>query len=456
MAEDDANARNTDAGEAGGRLSELTRVSARIGVLSFGGPAGQIALMHREFVEQRGWLSERQFLSALNFCMLLPGPEAMQLATYVGWRRCGVVGGLISGLLFVVPGAIVILALASVYAAFGNVPLVEAVFVGIKAAVLAIVLDALLKVARRALKVGSDWAVAAAAFVAIFALDVPFPLIILAAGVFGFWRAGVGVDEGSGADPDPDAVAAHVAPSGAAVSSALVTTVVWLGVWLVPLAALHLLLGGDHVLAQVGWFFAKMAVVTFGGAYAVLAYVAQQAVESYGWLKPGEMLDGLGLAETTPGPLILVTQFVGFIAGFRDAGWGMAVAASLVTLWATFAPCFLWIFVGAPFVERLNAMPRLKGALSAVTAAVVGVILNLSVWFALNVLFGGGRPVTFGPIRLLVPDFAAADGVAIALAVLAAVLLVGFKRGVLTTLAICAVAAPAAIYAGSALWNSVG
>lgn len=426
-------------------LGELTRVSAQIGILSFGGPAGQIALMHRIFVDERKWLTEAQFLSALNFCMLLPGPEAMQLATYVGWRRCGVVGGLISGLLFVLPGAAIMLALSAVYAAFGNVPLIAAVFIGIKAAVLAIVLDALLKVARRALKVRSDWLVAAAAFIAIFALGVPFPLIILTAAVFGFFRAAATAN-------DSDPPAAEIATSGTgangakpvSLSGTLATVLAWSAIWLTPLLALQLVLGGDHVLAQVGWFFAKMAIVTFGGAYAVLAYVAQQAVQYYGWLQPGEMLDGLGLAETTPGPLILVTQFVGFLAGFRDAGWPMAIAASLVTLWATFAPCFLWIFAGAPFVERLSAMPRLKGALSAVTAAVVGVILNLSVWFALNVLFKSVDAVEIGPLSLLLPDIARPDLLAIVLSVVSAAVLLGLKCGVLRTLAVAAALAASA------------
>lgn len=423
-------------------LGAVIAASARVGVLSFGGPAGQIALMHRTFVDERKWLSEKEFLSALNFCMLLPGPEAMQLATYVGWKRAGVIGGLISGLLFVVPGAVVILALSAIYAAFGNVPLVEAVFVGIKAAVLAIVVQALLKVAGRALNGASDWLIAGAAFLAIFALQVPFPVIILAAAVFGFLRAGLsGGEQATNSDGSINAAAAQAPAAAPSLSQTAWTIATWLVIWLAPLLLLHAALGGDHVLSQVGWFFAKMAVVTFGGAYAVLAYVAQQAVEAYGWLQPGEMLDGLGLAETTPGPLILVTQFVGFLAGFREAGWGLAVAAALVTLWATFAPCFLWIFAGAPYVDRLNAMPRLKGALAAVTAAVVGVILNLSVWFALNVLFQDVSAVEVGPLRLSLPTLTSADLVACGLAVLAAGVLFAGGRGVLTTLSVCAASA---------------
>lgn len=421
-------------------LGELIATWARIGILSFGGPAGQIALMHRTIVDERRWLSESQYLSALNFSMLLPGPEAMQLATYVGWRTHGVVGGLIAGLLFVLPGAFVVLALSAIYAAFGNVPLVNALFLGVKAAVLAIVFEALLKVARRALKLGSDWAIAAAAFVAIFALKLPFPLIILTAALIGFFRARATPTAASESESPPASI-------GVSAWGTARTVVTWLAVWLLPLAAITWTLGADHVLSQAGWFFSKLAVVTFGGAYAVLAYMAQQAVENYGWLRPGEMLDGLGLAETTPGPLILVTEFVGFIAGFREGGWPQAVAAAAVTLWATFAPCFLWIFAGAPYVEWLNEQPRLKGALSAVTAAVVGVILNLSVWFAVNVLFAQTEPLQAGPFAIDVPNLAALNVAALVLAALAFVLLFAAKRSVMTTLAICATAALA--------WNIV-
>jgi chromate transporter len=413
-------------------FAEAVSAWAKIGVLSFGGPAGQIALMHRVVVEEKKWLSDQQFLSALNFCMLLPGPEAMQLATYVGWRLHGIKGGLAAGLLFVVPGALVVLVLSAFYAAFGNVPLVEAIFVGIKAAVLAIVIQALLKVAQRALKGWGDWLIAAGAFVAIFLFKVPFPLIILTAALIGFLRGGAGrlediVDEGGMPERTPLAQTAR-------------TIAIWLAVWLVPLGAIALALGPGHVLTQAGWFFSKLAVVTFGGAYAVLAYMAQEAVQNYGWLEPGEMLDGLGLAETTPGPLILVTEFVGFLAGFRYGGggnWLMGMAAALVTLWATFAPCFLWIFAGAPYVERLNREPRLKAALSAVTAAVVGVILNLSVWFGLNVLFGTLSRTRFGPVDVSLPALESFNAVAVALAVIAVVVLLVLKRGVITVLLVC-------------------
>jgi chromate transporter len=411
---------------------EALRVWARIGVLSFGGPAGQIALMHRELVEQRKWIDEARYLNALNFCMLLPGPEAMQLATYVGWRLHGLKGGLAAGLLFVVPGALVVLALSMLYAAFGKLPLAEALFVGIKAAVLAIVVEALLRIARRSLRDGTEWLIAGLAFVAIFFLAVPFPLIVLAAAIVGFARGG----GKAAAAPAP----AHIGNGSASLTSTLATVAIWLAIWIVPLAALAWLFGGSHVLTQLALFFSKLAVVTFGGAYAVLAYMAQDVVEAYGWLTPGEMLDGLGLAETTPGPLILVTEFVGFLAAHRHGGgnpWLMGALGAVVTLWATFAPCFLWIFAGAPYIERLNAEPRLKAALAAVTAAVVGVILNLTVWFALHVLFARVTERFAGPLRLHVPDPASISWPALALSVLAVVLLFALHRGIIATLAVC-------------------
>ena len=308
--------------------------------------------MHREVVEERGWLSEDEYLNALNFCMLLPGPEAMQLATYAGWRLHGVAGGLAAGLLFVIPGALVVLGLTIVYALFGSVPLIEAAFVGIKAAVLVIVIEALLKISKRALRGRLHWLIAGAAFVAIFFLRVPFPLIVLAAGIIGFALA----------ERSPQEVAAATARISPARTA--MTCTVWLAVWLVPLGALWLALGDDHVLTQIGFFFSKLAVVTFGGAYAVLAYMGQAAVETHGWLAPGEMLDGLGLAETTPGPLILVTEFVGYLAAARHGGGHvllMGLAGAAVTLWATFAPCFLWIFAGAPYVERIGHSPLIRG-----------------------------------------------------------------------------------------------
>ena len=345
-------AHSGDVGAGAPTFAEALRVWTRIGLLSFGGPAGQIALMHRTLVEEKKWIDEQRYLSALNFCMLLPGPEAMQLATYVGWRLHGLKGGLAAGLLFVLPGALVVLTLSMLYAAFGKLPLAEALFLGVKAAVLAIVVEALLRVARRSLKGSIEWAIAAAAFIAIFSLKVPFPLIVAAAALVGFWRGG------SQAMSTP-AAAAPVAVSPIAT---LRTVAIWLVIWVVPLLLVAATFGRGHVLTEIGWFFSKLAVVTFGGAYAVLAYMAQDVVEHYRWLTPGEMLDGLGLAETTPGPLILVTEFVGFLAAFREGGgnpWAMGVLGAVVTLWATFAPCFLWIFAGAPYIERLNAEPQI-------------------------------------------------------------------------------------------------
>ncbi len=411
-------------------FTEALKVWARLGILSFGGPAGQIALMHRLLVDERKWLPEDRFLHALNFCMLLPGPEAMQLATYAGWLLHGWRGGLAAGLLFVLPGALVVLALSAGYAAFGGVPLVEAIFFGVKAAVLAIVIEALLRIAKRALKIPLDWAIAGGAFAAIFFFNLPFPLIVLGAAVIGFLFL---------AKAQPGDRAATSRPTWPRTAG---TIGLWLAVWFAPLIAIAAALGPDHLLAQVALFFSKLAVVTFGGAYAVLAYMTQQAVEAFGWLSTGQMLDGLGLAETTPGPLILVTQFVAFLAGFQADGGGflLGLLAALVALWSTFAPCFLWIFVGAPYIERLRGAPRLAGALAAITAAVVGVILNLSLWFGLHVVFDKLEDRHFGPLRLLKPDLATIDWTAAALVLLAAVTVFRFRLSILWTLAICALA----------------
>jgi chromate transporter len=403
-------------------FSEAIRVWARIGCLSFGGPAGQIALMHRELVDERKWLTDQQFLSALNFCMLLPGPEAMQLATYAGWRMHGVKGGLAAGMLFFLPGACVVLALSWLYVSFGNLPWVAGVFFGVKAAVLAIVLEALLRVARRALKSSIDWIIAAVAFLALYCFNVPFPLIIAAAGAVGFAQR-----------------SARSAPIKIAetMGMKLVPTVAtWLAIWLVPLAALALTLGPHHILTEIGVFFSKLAIVTFGGAYAVLAYMAQAAVEQKGWLTAPQMVDGLGLAETTPGPLILVTQFVGFLAASRGLGslWG-GVAGAVVTLWMTFAPCFLWIFAGAPYIERVSQVPRLQGALSAITAAVVGVILNLSLWFGLHVLFADVRRIG-GVFQPWVPLPQSLDAIALGISAVAALVLLRLHWGIPKTLAL--------------------
>ncbi|MGL4397145.1 MAG: chromate efflux transporter [Hyphomicrobium sp.] len=414
-------------------FTEALRVWAGIGVTSFGGPAGQIALMHKRLVDDLKWLDERTFLLALNFCTLLPGPEAMQLATYAGWRMHGIKGGLAAGLLFVLPGAFLIALLAWGYAVFGSVPLAASIFLGIKAAVLAIVVEALLRISKRALKAGEDWVIAALAFIAIFFFKVPFPIIIFAAGLFGFWRG-----RRDGALAVADAAPPRTAP--VKITETLRTVALWLAIWLVPLGVVALIFGGDHVFTQLSVFFSKLAVVTFGGAYAVLAYMAQDVVETYGWLKPGEMLDGLGLAETTPGPLILVTEFVGFLASYRASGTASLASGlfgALVTLWATFAPCFLWIFAGAPYVERIAHMPRLKSALAAITAAVVGVILNLSVWFALHVSFRQVNDVVIGPMTFSLPNVATLDPVVAGLAVLAAILVFRFHVGIMTVLAVC-------------------
>lgn len=418
----------TDAEVSTPGLPQATRTWAKIGLLSFGGPAGQIALMHRILVDEKRWIDERRFLGGLNFCMLLPGPEAMQLATYVGWRLHGVTGGLIAGLLFVLPGAVIMLALALAYAQFGSVPLAEALFLGIKAAVLAIVVEALLRVARKALHQPLDWAVAAAAFTAIFFFKVPFPLVVIAAGIAGYMR---------GRDAPHAGELTAVAP--VPFSATVRTVAIWTAIWVLPLLAVAAVFGSGHVLTELAWLYSKLALVTFGGAYAVLAYLAQAVVENYGWLTPGEMLDALGLAETTPGPLILVTEFVGTLAAWRQGGGhpvAMGVLGAIVTLWATFAPCFLWIFAGAPYIERLNAIPALRAALSTITSAVVGVILNLSVWFALHVLFTQHDRWTWGLIDLDVPQWTSLRVDAAGLAVLGAVLLFALHRGVVTTLAV--------------------
>ncbi|MBF9059777.1 chromate efflux transporter [Rhodobacterales bacterium HKCCSP123] len=413
------------AAPAPARLAELTRVFARIGVLSFGGPAAQIALMHKELVEDRPWLTERQFLNALSFCMLLPGPEAMQLATYAGWRIAGVRGGLIAGLLFVIPGAVVILALASVYAAYGAAPLVQALFLGIKATVIVIVVQALVKLSRKALTGALPYALAAAAFLCLYALQVPFPLIVLGAGLVGaVFMAG----------PPPETAPPRVSAGGTVRTVAL-----WSAIWLVPLAALQAVAPAG-LLAEIGLFFAKLAIVTFGGAYAVLAYMVQEVVADHGWLTTAQMMDALGLAETTPGPLILVTEFVGFLAGAQAGGLWLGLAAALVTLWVTFAPCFLWIFAGAPYVDWIASRPRLTGALSAITAAVVGVILNLSVWFAAHVLFDRLETVTAGPLSVLRPVWSSLDAQALALTALAAALILGLRSDLLKALPLMALA----------------
>ena len=400
---------------------ELFRTFGHIGLLSFGGPAAQIALMHRELVDRTGWLDEATFLRALSFTMLLPGPEAMQLATYAGWRLRGVPGGLLAGLLFVVPGAAVIFALAYAYVSLGDLPLVHALFLGVKAAVVAIVIEALVKVARRALHGPGHWIIAALSFLAIFALALPFPLIIAAAALWGFRTTG-----GAGA-PIP-------LPRGHGLGR---TIAIWGTLWFAPIAALWA--SGATFLTEIALFFSKLAVVTFGGAYAVLAYMTQEVVADRGWLTTAQMMDGLGLAETTPGPLILVTQFVGFLAGVGAGGIGMGLAAASLTLWVTFVPCFLWIFAGAPYLDWIAGRPRLTGALAAITAAVVGVILNLSLWFATHVLFSRVDVIAWGPLHMIAPDPASLDPVAASLVAIAATLLLVLHWPLLRVLLIAAV-----------------
>lgn len=402
-------------------LATMVHVFFRIGLLSFGGPAAQIALMHRELVEERPWLTEKEYLSALSFCMLLPGPEAMQLATWAGWRLHGTLGGVIAGLLFVLPGAIVVLALSALYAAFGQVPLMAAVFVGVQAAVIAIVVEALFRVSKKALKSQASKGIAFLSFIALFFFNAPFPLVILLAGLWGAFRA-----EGA-SEPITGRVRLH--------TNSLVTLLVWGGIWLIPLAVLW---GQGGLLFEIGLFFSKLAIVTFGGAYAVLAWMTQEVVAVQGWLTTPQMMAGLGLAETTPGPLILVTEFVGFMAGYGQGGWGLAFAGAIVALWMTFAPCFLWIFLGAPYLERVTNAPHLAGALAAIMAAVVGVIANLSLWFALHFLFGQINSVTFGPLRLLYPQLASLHWVSLGLAIIASLLFLRLHRPLWQVLAISA------------------
>jgi len=433
-------------------LTDAARTWGRIGCLGFGGPAGQIALMHRILVDEKRWIDEKRFLHALNYCMLLPGPEAQQLATYVGWLLHGWRGGLIAGTLFVLPGFFAILALSVIYATFQEAAPVAALFFGLKAATAAVVVEAVVRIGRRALGNGAMVALAALAFIGIFLFHVPFPMIVLGAGLAGLALArwspqllrATSSDLG-GEHQRPAAIADHqlsnVAPTwGRTLRVAALGLVLWGG----PLVLLALWLGPQHVLIDQAAFFSKAAVVTFGGAYAVLSYVAQQAVEVFGWLRPGEMLDGLGMAETTPGPLILVLQFVGFLGAFRSpAPFDPLVAGTLgalVTVWVTFVPSFFWIFLGAPYIEQLRGNRWLSAALSAITAAVVGVILNLALWFALHVAFARvGEWEGFG-MRVLRPELASADVAAITIGVAAGVALIRYKKNLVATLAVAAAA----------------
>jgi chromate transporter len=436
-------------------FGEALRVWARIALLSFGGPAGQIAVMHRILVEEKKWIGEERFLHALNFCMLLPGPEAQQLATYIGWLLHKVKGGLTAGLLFILPGFLSIMVLSWIYLAYGNAGPVAALFFGLKAAVLAIVFDAVRRIGSKALRNKAMLVIAAAAFLAIFVFGVPFPLIIAAA-AFAGWLGGRvwpgiftgGAGHAAAGKPVPDADTAlgedlpEHARTGAGRSFAVAA--LFLALWAAPVAAVFALGGRDSVFTDIAFFFSQMAVVTFGGAYAVLAYVAQTAVETHGWLSPSEMLDGLGMAETTPGPLIMVTQFVGFLGAAREAG-GMnpflaGTLGAILATWVTFTPCFLWIFAGAPFIERLRGNRALSAAMTAITAAVVGVILNLALWFALHTLFGELRKVSAGPLALDMPVPSSLDPAAAVLSLAALVAVFRFKAGSVATIIGCGAA----------------
>lgn len=436
----------------GHRISfgEALKVWLRIAILSFGGPAGQIAMMHRILVDEKQWVSESRFLHALNYCMVLPGPEAQQLATYIGWLLHGVKGGLMAGGLFVLPGFLSILLLSVLYAGFHDASLVQALFFGIKAAVLAIVIQAVIRIGKRVLRNIYMYALAATAFVAIFFFAVPFPVVIITAGLIGLLGRHVDPERFvviKGHNPPDDANRAIDAmmDSGAAHHirtsrmRAFKVLVVWLSLWFTPLVILTAALGYESVFAQIGLFFSKLAVVTFGGAYSVLAYMAQEAVQNYGWLAPREMLDGLGMAETTPGPLIQVVQFVGFMGAFRDPGlldpFTAGVLASVLATWVTFVPCFLWIFLGAPYVETLRGNQTVNAALSAVTAAVVGVMLNLAIWFAIHVAFSEVDTIHNYGMQLLVPTVGSIQLVSVALALGAFIAMLRFKVGMLPVIA---------------------
>ncbi len=437
-------------------FAEAIKVWVKIGCLSFGGPAGQIALMHKELVDERRWISESRFLHALNFCMLLPGPEAQQLATYIGWLLHGWRGGVAAGVLFVLPGFLVILGLSSAYALWGETQWLSGLFYGLKAAVLAIVIEAVIRVGKRSLKNRVMRMLALAAFIGLFLFALPFPVIVLLAGIIGYlgvrfapatFSAG---GHKAGAPDAPAVIDSHTRETNATLSSAMLSVLLWIALWALPFLLMAVVGAGRTAYWDIGLFFSKMAVVTFGGAYAVLAYIAQQAVDHYHWLKPGEMLDGLGLAETTPGPLVLVLTFVGFTAAYRSPGvlspLAGGIAGAILATWVTFVPCFLWIFLGAPWIERLRSNKALSGALASISAAVTGVILNLAVWFGLHTLFARLETVSAGPLHLLWPDWASIDPVALALTLLAALMLFRFKFGTFATLGVCAALGFAANY----------
>jgi chromate transporter len=432
-------------------LREAFWVWLRIAALSFGGPAGQIAVMHRILVEEKRWIGEHRFLHALNYCMLLPGPEAQQLATYIGWLMHKTRGGIVAGGLFILPGMLSIMALSWVYALYGKLGFVSALFFGLKCAVLAIVMQAVVRIGSRALKNLTMRVMAAMAFVAIFFFGIPFPIIVFVAGFTGYLggRAGhsafqIGGGHSAAAGTivdDRDTLLGEELPDHASptIKQSARQAAVWLFLWLVPVAALIIMLGEGSVFTQIATFFSTMAVVTFGGAYAVLAYVAQQAVDAYQWLTPAEMLDGLAMAETTPGPLIMVLQYVAFMGAYRNPGELSPLLAGtlggLLATWVTFTPCFLWIFLGAPFIERMRGNAALSGAMSAITAAVVGVILNLSIWFTIHTIFRRVEPFTAGPLRFDMPVFESVNFLALLLTAAAVFAVFRLKVSVFTVLA---------------------
>ena len=447
--------RSNDTPAHGISFGEATRVWARVAALSFGGPAGQIAVMHRILVDEKRWIGDNRFLQALNYCHLLPGPEAQQLAIYIGWLLHKTKGGLVAGILFVLPGLVAIMALSWIYAIFGNVGAVQALFFGLKAAVLAIVVEAVLRIGRRALKNNVLRGLAVAAFLALALFHTPFPLVVLAAAIIGYlgnragWAAFApgGNHAKAGGKPVADADTAlgeetplHARPS---IGWSIRIAGTFLLLWLAPTLVLWAVFGSANIFTDIGFFFSKTAAVSFGGAYAVLSYVAQQAVDHYNWLKPGEMLDGLGMAETTPGPLIMVTQFVGFMGAYRAPGSLSPLLAAtlggLLTTWVTFVPCFLWIFLGAPFIESLRSNKALSAALSAITAAIVGVIMNLAVWFALHVLFSQTYPIHGFGISFDAPVLSSLNIASFVLTLGAMIAVFRFKVGMLTVLAACSV-----------------
>ncbi len=419
-------------------------------MLSFGGPAGQIAVMHRILVEEKKWVGESRFLHALNYCMLLPGPEAQQLAIYIGWLLHRTLGGLMAGLLFVLPGFVSILVLSFVYVTYQDVPLVQGIFFGLKPAVVAIVVEAIFRIGKRALKNNTMRLIAALAFLALFLFQMPFPLLVLLAGCVGFIGGKLApeefvVIEGHATAQDCDQLdEGETDYRRPTALRSLKVALLWLTIWLVPVGVCYRALGPDHIFTNLALFFSKAAMITFGGAYTVLAYIAEQGVETYHWLEPEQMLDGLGMAETTPGPLIQVVQFVGFMGAYNQHPGSISplwagVMGAVITCWVTYAPCFLWIFLGAPYIEHFREKQALNAALSTITAAVVGVILNLSIWFALHVLFAEVTSHTWGYLHWQLPQWGTLDLKALAITIVAFVLVFGWRVGLFRTLGVCIV-----------------